>query len=61
MIRQTAGLVAAQIGGGVGVAADVRLSFNGRASRQFTNPDVVISGTDADEPIPGFIAASPAG
>lgn len=31
------------LGGRVEVAADVRLSFNGRTSRQFTDPEVVIS------------------
>src|SRR5688572_30326771 len=44
MIHQTARLIADDLGGPVEVAADVRLSFNGRISRQFTDPEVVISG-----------------
>ena len=37
MIRQTAELIAADIGGVV-VAADVKLAFNGRRSTQLTDP-----------------------
>ncbi len=57
MIRQTARLIAADLGGGVEVAADVRLSFNGRANRQFTNPEVVIS--EAPGSADGFLMAQP--
>jgi hypothetical protein len=60
MIRQAATLVAADIGGPVRVAADVRLSFNGRPNQQFTNPEVVISDQPVSAPIPGFVIASPA-
>jgi hypothetical protein len=60
MIRQAATLVAADIGGPVRVAADVRLSFNGRPNQQFTNPEVVISDQPVNAPIPGFVIASPA-
>jgi hypothetical protein len=61
MIRQTAELVATEIGGGVGVAADVKLSFNGRLNQQFTNPEMVISGSPVSDPIPGFLIAQPSG
>jgi hypothetical protein len=61
MIRQTAELVATEIGGGVGVAADVKLSFNGRLNQQFTNPEMVISGSPVNDPIPGFLIAQPSG
>jgi hypothetical protein len=60
MIRQAAALVAEDIGGRVRVAADVRLSFNGRPSQQFTNPEVVISNQPVGTPLPGFVIASPA-
>ena len=59
MIRQTARLIADELGEGVEVAADVRLSFNGRASRQFTDPDVVISEAPLTEAVEGFILAQP--
>jgi len=61
MIRQTARLIADDLGGGVEVAADVRLSFNGRTSRQFTDPEVVISEAPITEDIEGFILAQPLG
>ncbi|HYJ24955.1 MAG TPA: hypothetical protein VE027_08135 [Acidimicrobiia bacterium] len=38
MIRQTARLISDDLGGRVQVAADVRLSFNGRTSRQSPIP-----------------------
>lgn len=57
MIRQTARLIAGDLGGGVEVAADVRLSFNGRVNRQFTDPDVVISETPGQAE--GFLVAQP--
>jgi hypothetical protein len=60
MIRQAAALVAEDIGGRVRVAADVRLSFNGRPSQQFTNPEVVISNQPVGTPLPSFVIASPA-
>jgi hypothetical protein len=41
------------------VAADVRLSFNGRPNQQFTDPEVVISDQPLSVPIPGFVIASP--
>ena len=61
MIRQTARLIADDLGGGVEVAADVRLSFNGRTSRQFTDPEVVISEAPITEAVKGFILAQPSG
>jgi Vitamin K-dependent gamma-carboxylase len=61
MIRQTARLIADELGGGVEVAADVRLSFNGRMSRQFTDPEVVISEAPLSTTVEGFILAQPAG
>ena len=61
MIRQTARLIADELGGGVEVAADVRLSFNGRMSRQFTEPEVVISEAPLSTTVEGFILAQPSG
>ena len=61
MIRQTAQLIADDLGGRVEVAADVRLSFNGRMSRQFTDPDVVISEAPLTEAVEGFILAQSSG
>ena len=61
MIRQTARLIADDLGEKVDVAADVRLSFNGRTSRQFTDPEVVISEAPITEDIEGFILAQPLG
>lgn len=58
MIRQTAQLIAEDMGGRVEVAADVRISFNGRASRQFTDPDVVVSGPGRP-PVSAFVVAQP--
>jgi hypothetical protein len=55
MIRQTARLIAEDLGGGVEVAADVRLAFNGRASIPFTDRDVVVSTLPLTTPIPGFV------
>jgi hypothetical protein len=46
------------MGGSVEVAADVRISFNGRASRQFTDPDVVVSGPGRP-PVSAFVVAQP--
>jgi hypothetical protein len=60
MIRQAAALVASEVGGGVRVAADVRVSFNGRPNQQFTDPEVVISDQPVSTPITGFVIASPA-
>jgi hypothetical protein len=45
MIQQAAELISAELGG-IPVAADARLSFNGRLSRPFTNPAVPIAGTE---------------
>ncbi len=61
MIRQTAQLIAVDFGGGVEVSADVRLSFNGRVNRQFTDPEVVISEVPITEAGERFILAQPAG
>jgi vitamin K-dependent gamma-carboxylase len=61
MIRQTARLIADDLGGVVEVAADVRLSFNGRTSRQFTDPEVVISEAPITEAVKGFILSQPLG
>jgi hypothetical protein len=61
MIRQTARLISDDLGGRVQVAADVRLSFNGRTSRQFTDPEVVISEAPLTEAVEGFILAQPPG
>jgi hypothetical protein len=55
MIRQTAALIATDLGGAVEVAADVRLSFNGRPSSPFTDPQLVVSGTPPSDPIDGFL------
>ena len=48
MIQQTAELISAEVGG-LPVAADARLSFNGRLSRPFTDPTVPIAGTEPNE------------
>jgi vitamin K-dependent gamma-carboxylase len=61
MIRQTARLIADDLGGRVEVAADVRLSFNGRMSKQFTDPGVVISEVPLTEAVEGFVLAQPSG
>jgi len=61
MIRQTARLIADDLGGQVEVAADVRLSFNGRMSRQFTDPGVFISETPLTGTVEDFILAQPPG
>jgi hypothetical protein len=61
MIRQTAGLVAAELGGDVEVAADVRLSCNGRVNCQFTDPDVPISEASANSRVGDFLMAPPTG
>ena len=61
MIRLTARLIADDLGGRVDGAADVRLSFNGRTSRQFTDPEVVISEAPLTEAVEGFILAQPPG
>jgi hypothetical protein len=55
MIRQTAALIATDLGGAVEVAADVRLSFNGRPSSPFTDPQLVVSATPPSDPIDGFL------
>ncbi|HEX2420889.1 MAG TPA: HTTM domain-containing protein [Acidimicrobiia bacterium] len=61
IIRQTARLIAHDLGGGVEVAADVRLSLNGRMNRQFTDPEVVISEAPLTEAVECFILAQPSG
>jgi hypothetical protein len=61
MIRQAAALVARDIGGGARVAADVRLSYNGRPNQQFTDPEVVISGLPVSGRVPDFVIAQPIG
>jgi len=61
MIRQTARLIADDLGGEVEGAADVKLSFNGRMSRQFTDPEVVISDTPLTEAVEDLILAQPSG
>lgn len=60
MIKETADLIAHDLGG-VEVAADVVLSFNGRASTQYTNPRVDLTAVgfgdaarDWLEPEPGY-------
>ncbi len=55
MIRQTARLIAGDLGGGVEVAADVRLAFNGRASIPYTNSRIVLSNVPPSAPIEGFV------
>jgi hypothetical protein len=60
MIRQTAELIALDLGP-VDVAADVKLAFNGRPSTQFTDPKVVITGTDGVGTVDRFLAESPTG
>lgn len=55
MIRQTARLIAEDLGGGVEVAADVRLAFNGRASIPFTNSGIVVSDLPPTAPVAGFL------
>ncbi len=59
MIRQTAQLIADDLGNGVEVAADVRMSFNGRVSTRFTDSGVIVSGLPPTEHIDGFILAQP--
>ncbi len=61
MIRQTARLIADDLGGHVEVAADVRLSFNGRMSQQFTDPEVVISEEPLTDGVEAFILAQTTG
>jgi len=41
--------------------AHMRLSFNGRMSRQFTDPEVVISEAPLTVAVEGFILAQPSG
>ena len=60
MIKETADLISEDLGG-VEVAADVVLSFNGRPSTQFTNPSVDLTTVDFGdaardwlEPEPGY-------
>lgn len=45
LIARTAELVS-EDNGGLSVSADVRLSFNGRPSAQYTDPDVIIAGPE---------------
>jgi hypothetical protein len=58
MIKETAGLVARDLGG-VEVAADVVLSFNGRPSTQFTNPSVDLTAVGFDDPAREWLEPSP--
>jgi hypothetical protein len=58
MIKQTADLIAAELGG-VQVAADVALSFNGRSSTQFTNPAVDLTAVSVGDPVRDWLMPSP--
>lgn len=59
MIRQTALLIAEDLGGEVEVGADVRVSFNGLMSTRFTDETIVLSGRPATGRIEGFVVARP--
>jgi hypothetical protein len=59
MIRQTALLIAEDLGGEVEVGADVRVSFNGLMSTRFTDETIVLSGRPATGRIEGFVLARP--
>jgi hypothetical protein len=58
MIRQAADLIAADLGG-VDVAADVVLSFNGRPSVQFTDPSVNLTSLPGDTPARQWLMPEP--
>jgi hypothetical protein len=58
MIKQTADLISRDLGG-VAVAADVALSFNGRPSTQFTDPTVDLTAVGFGESARGWLAPQP--
>jgi hypothetical protein len=58
MIKQTADLIADDLGG-VQVAADVVLSFNGRPSTQFTDPAVDLTAVSLGDPARDWLTPSP--
>ena len=60
MIKQTANLIAHDLGG-VQVAADVVLSFNGRSSTQFTNPTVDLTAVRFGDPARAWLTPAPSG
>lgn len=57
LIDQTAGLISREYGG-LPVAADAKLSINGRPSVQFTDPNVFIAG-GGDQPRDDWVLARP--
>jgi hypothetical protein len=59
MIRQAADLIASDLGD-VGVAADVVMSFNGRPSVQFTDPDVDLADMPRSTPVRDWLMPEPA-
>ena len=58
MIMQTADLIASELGG-VSVAADVDLSFNGRPSTQYTDPSVDLTSLSHRDPVREWLMAEP--
>jgi hypothetical protein len=58
MIRQAAALIADDLGG-VDVAADVVMSFNGRPSVQFTDPDVNLTELPSGTPVRQWLMPEP--
>ncbi len=58
MIKETADLIAQDLGG-VEVAADVVLSFNGRPSTQFTNPSVDLTAVGFGEAARNWLEPEP--
>lgn len=58
MIMQTADLIASELGG-VSVAADVDLSFNGRPSTQYTDPAVDLTSLTHHDPVREWLMAGP--
>jgi hypothetical protein len=58
LIKQTADLLADELGG-VEVAADVVLVFNGRPSTQFTDPSVDLTKVGFGDPVRDWLERSP--
>jgi hypothetical protein len=58
MIKETADLIARDLGG-VEVAADVVLAFNGRPSAQFTDPGVDLTKVGFEDPARDWLKPSP--
>nr|MDP9493776.1 HTTM domain-containing protein [Actinomycetota bacterium] len=60
MIKQIADQIAEDLGG-VEVAADVVLSFNGRPSTQYTNPAIYLTAVNLSAPARDWLRPSPGG